>query len=306
MHRFQEMRHKAWLAAQRHGGVALTGTGLFLLAFLLGTYLFFPVAAVQQRLVAEIEARSPISIQIDRLSLSPLFTLSAQHSTVTFDDSVRSPIDLHELRLKPLWTTLLTSNPGLAIEAALPQGQFAADWRRDGELELHVEELKLTNIPVGQETRTLLSGMVVKGELLGVFPSKKTAENLLTVEMETATLNIMGQPLALGKVSVLGGGQGNNLRITTLTASGGEVTITGSGRLLLGASMAASRVNLDLTLRPSAATPGSITALLELAARRQADGSYRLQLSGPPGQLTVEPTAPAAGRRTEPADDDDE
>lgn len=306
MTRFKEMLRKVWLATQQHGRVALAGGGLFLLAFLLGTYLFFPLAAVQQRLVGELEARTPINVQIDKLSLSPLLTLRTRQAIVTFDNSAMTPIVLTELRLKPLWTSLLTGNPGVTIDVALPQGRLAADWQRGGELAMHAEGLKLTDLPIDQEARTLLSGTIIKGELRGVFPSRKTAETLLAAEIDTAALTVMGQPLALGKVSLQGSGQGNNLRIATLTANGGDVAITGSGSLLLGASMAASRVNLDLTLRPTAATPGGIAALLDLAAKHQADGSYRLRLSGSPGQLTAEPAAPAAERRTEPTNDDDE
>jgi type II secretion system protein N len=299
MNRFWEILRKGWTTAQKHAGGALAGIGLFLLAFLLGIYLFFPVTAAQHWFVREIETRTPISLQIGQLSLRPLFTFSSRDAAISCDNGTQPPVMLDELRLKPLWTTLLTDDPGLSVEASLRQGHFAAAIRRSGEFALHAEEMKLTEVPISQEPRTRLSGTIVKGELRGSFPPKKTAESRLALEMDNATLTVMGQPLALGKVSAQGSGQGNTLHINTLTASGGDLAITGNGTLLLGASAAASRINLDLTLRPTPA----VAALLDLVARKQPDNSYRLRLGGLVNKPTVEPASSGNKPRGEPSDD---
>jgi type II secretion system protein N len=304
MNRFMEKLRKAWHAAAAHGGVVLAGAGCFLLAFLLGFYLFFPTAAITTWLLAEIGNRTPLSVQAETLSLSPIFTLSGERATVTFDGSPASPIALDALRLSPLWATLLTGNPGLSIEAALLQGQLAASWRQGGDFAMQVEGMKLEEVPVNRTNSASFSGTLVKGEMRRGFPSKKTAENLLALEMDPATLTVLGQPLALGKVSVQGSGQGNSLRLASVTANGGDVAVTGSGSVLLGASAAASRISLDLALRPAATAPASLAALLELAARRQADGSYRLQLSGAPDQLALAAAAPPVTGQPRESDDE--
>jgi len=293
MNRFGEILHKGWRGAKDQAAIILAGVVLFVLSFLLGLHLFFPVAAVQQWLVTEIDARTPVSVQFEKLSLKPLFTLYGRDALVSFDNSTQSPLILDEIRLRPLWTTLVTGDPDLLVEASALQGQIKADLRRSGALALHLQGVQLKAFPVNPETNTLLSGTIVKGELRGSSPARKNGENHLLLEMNDASLNIMGQPLPLGKISVQGNGQGNNLRITTLTASGGEIAISGTGTMLLGASAAASRINLDLTLRPSSSAPPALTALLDLAARRQTDGGYRLRLNGSPSQLTIEQLAPA-------------
>lgn len=304
MSRFTETLRQAWRAVRQRGSVLLAGSGLFLLAFMLGLHLFFPTTALRQWLLAEVAARTSASMQIETLSLAPLFSLRGEQATLAFDGNTAPAVVLDAFRLVPRWTTLLTGNPGLALEATLLGGHLEATWRRDGELALQVEGLKLSDISVSPDSRARLSGTIVTGKLRKDSPAKKPAETLLATEIDAVTLTVMGQPLPLGKVSLQGSGKGNALRITSLTATGGGVAITGSGSLLLGTSAAASRLQLDLTVRPAASAPASLAAGLELAARRQADGSYRLQLSGAPGRLTVEPSAPGGRQRSEPAEEE--
>jgi type II secretion system protein N len=300
MNRYGELVSKGWRGVKNQAGVTLAGAALFFLAFLLGLHLFFPVAAVRQWLGAEIAVRTPVSVQLETLSLSPLFTLSGRQTAVFFGNRTLPPVVLDELRLKPLWTSLVTGNPGLAVEASLLQGQLKAAFRRSGDLALHVEGLQLKALPVSQEIQTLLSGTIVKGELRGSFPPQKSSENQLSLEMDNTMLTVMGQPFALGKLSAQGSGQGHNLRITALTASGGDVAITGNGTLLLGASTAASRISLDLTLRPTPA----VAALLDFAAQKQPDNSYRLRVSGAVSEPTIERVSPAVTRQPiEPSDE---
>jgi type II secretion system protein N len=164
--------------------------------------------------------------------------------------------------------------------------------------------VKQTGFPIHQEAGVLFSGTIVKGQLQRSIPTRKPAENRLSAELDNAVLSVMGQPLNLGKITIEGSGQGNNLRIATLTANGGDVTISGNGMLLIGASAAASHINLDLTLRPARTASPSMAALLDLAANRQSDGSYRLRLNGSLGKPTVEKLAATVGRPVESVDDE--
>lgn len=300
MSRFRETPGKVWQASKQQVGGILAGGALFIIAFLVGIHLFFPVASVQQWLTSEINNRTPVSVQIEKLSIFPLLTLIGRQATVTFDSGALPPVALDDLRMKPLWTSLISGDPGLSVKAALLQGRLDADLRRSGDLSLHLQGLQLQAFPVSQETQARLSGIIVKGELRGSFPAKKNNENQLALEMDNASLTIMGQPLALGKISIQGSGQGNNLRLTTLSANGGDVAITGSGTLLLGASAATSRINLDLTLRPTPA----FAPLLDLVTQKQPDNSYRLRVSGSASKPAIEQrTAPANQQQAE-ADDE--
>ena len=298
MSRFGELLRKGWRGAQNQAKVVLGGVAVFLLAFLLGIHLFFPTAAVQRWLSGELAARAPVTVLLVPMSLRPLFTLSGDGSTVIVDRSGGDLVVLDELRLKPLWTSLRGGDPGVSVQAARLQGHHAATLRRSGGLTLRAAGMKLTDFPVHQETRTLLTGTIVKGDLQGNFPVRPGTETRLSLEIDNSSLTVLGQPLPLGKIAVEGSGQGNNLRLTTLSASGGDLIIAGTGTLLLGTTTAASRISLDLSLRPTPSAPPALATLLEIAGKRQADNSYRLQLNGAIGQLTGETAQSPVRERT--------
>jgi type II secretion system protein N len=296
MSRLGELLRRGWRGARNQARFVLAGAVLFLLAFLLGIHLFFPTAAVQRWLAREISARTPVTMQLTKMSLRPFFTLVGNDVAVAFDNSSGRSVVVDELRLKPLWTSLISGDPGVSGQAALMQGRLAATLRRSGDLTMQATGIKLTDFPVHQESRTLLSGTLVKGALQGSFPARKGTESWLSLEIDNGSLTVLGQPLPLGKIAIEGSGQGNNLRISTLSASGGDVVIAGTGTLLFGASAAASRISLDVSLRPTPSAPPNLAALLELAGKRQADNSFRLQINAPLGQLTGAPTAPGQER----------
>ncbi len=290
MKRFADIWRDTWSGVKNRGSSILAGVALFAVFFLGGLHLFFPTRTIQQWLAAELGNRTPVRLQTETLALKPFFTLGGRDIVATYDNR---PVIIDELRLKPLWSSLFSSDPGVTVEATLLQGRLDAALRRGGAVALHTEGIKLTDLPIHPETRTLLSGTIVKGDLQGSFPARKGSDTRLALDIADTKLTVLGQPLALGKVTIEGNGQGNSLRLTTLSASGGDMTITGTGNLLLGPSAAASRVNIDLTLKPTSSAPSSLTALLDLATQRQADGSYHLKLSGATSQLDLDrPTRP--------------
>ena len=71
MSRFGELLRKGWRGAQNQARIVLAGAALFLLAFLLGIHLFFPTAAVQRWLGGEVAARTPVTVQLAKMSLRP-------------------------------------------------------------------------------------------------------------------------------------------------------------------------------------------------------------------------------------------
>ena len=300
MKHFADVWRGTWNGVRSRGGAILAGAALFLLTFLIGLHLFFPTTTIQQWLISEIALRTPISIHQTTMTLRPVFTLHGREIVAVYDNR---PFVIDELRVRPLWSSLFGKDPGVTMAANLLQGRLDAALRRGGAISLQAEGVKLTDLPVHPETRTLLSGTLVKGALQGNFPAKQGSDSRLAVEMVDTKLTVLGQPLALGKLAIEGSGQGNNLRLTTLSASGGDLSITGTGNLLLGPSAAASRINLDLSLKPAAAPP-ALTALLDLAAQRQPDGSYRLKLSGAPNQLGLD--RPAPPREARPVVDEEE
>ena len=307
MSRFGERLRKGWRGAQSQARVVLAGVALFLLAFLLGIHLFFPAAAMQHWLSGEIAARAQLTVPLEKMSLKPFFTFSGRGIALALGGSGEHSVVLDELRLQPFWTSLISADPGISVQAALQQGRLDATLRRSGGMSLHTTGMKLTDFPVHPATRTLLSGTIVKGDLQGSFPARPGSQARLSMEIDNCAMTVLGQPLRLGKIALEGSGPGNSLRITTLSASGGDLVVAGTGNLLFGPSLAASRLNLDLTLRPVPSAPPTVATLLDLASKRQADNSYRLKLNGALSQLAVEQSAPAqepsVRRQSEETDD---
>ena len=143
MSRFSETPGKLWRTSKQRIGGILAGSALFLIAFLAGVHLFFPVTSTRQWLTSEISNRTPVSLQIEELSVFPIFTLIGRQATVSFDNGTLPPIVLDDLRMKPLWTSLISGDPGLSVTAALLQGRLDADLRRSGDLALSLQGLQL-------------------------------------------------------------------------------------------------------------------------------------------------------------------
>jgi len=250
------------------------------------------VAAAQRWLTAEVYRRSAVSFQVEKLSLQPLFTLSGRNAFVSVDNRQQPSIPVDELRLRPLWSSLVSGDPGLSLAASMLRGQLDAEIRRSGQFMLQVDGIELSDFPLNPETRTQFSGIIRKGEFRGGGVATRGAETLVSLQLEKSSISILGQPLALGKIVIQGKGRGNNLRIDSLAVSEGDLGVSGTGNLLVGASLAASRINLDLNLRPAPSAPPVLMALLDVAGQRQAGNDYRLKLSGTLGQLTVDHPAP--------------
>ena len=114
-------RTAAW---QSPGLFVLAGAGLLLLGMLTGFYLFFPAEALRQRVIQEIETRTGAEVQIGQIALYPLLTLDA--SQISFGlTGLPQPMQIEQLSLAPQWSTLLSSDTGVQLQA-----QFMGGLRR--------------------------------------------------------------------------------------------------------------------------------------------------------------------------------
>jgi hypothetical protein len=87
-------------------------------------------------------------------------------------------------------------------------------------------------------------------------------------------------PLLLGSVTLNAGGKGKDLRLTTLAASGGQLSIDGNGTILLNEPLGRSLLNLNLTLRSHPGLNPTLAELLTAFLPPAADGTSRLRLTG--------------------------
>jgi type II secretion system protein N len=262
----------------------LGGLALLFTCFVAGFYLFFPASTLQQRLELEIAARTPLDVRITTVSL--LFPPGLQTESLRLTGgSPPTEFTIDRIKLTPLWRTLVSNNPGLAFQTEILGGQVTGNLRKNGSLAANLQNLTFA-APVGGALPIRLSGRLGKGDFAGALPLQSATETRLSLgfeQMEISGLSALGlasDTLALGTVTLAGSGRANALKVDRLNASGGSLEVTGDGTVLLAEPLDRSRLNLNLVLRPGPQLDKSLADLLQLFAQAEADGSYRLRLTG--------------------------
>lgn len=292
----------------------LLGSALFSLAFVVGFLLALPMAPLQQRLIDSFK-QYQANAEMEELSLSPLLALRGRQLTLRLHDAKLPPLTIEHFHLRPAWLSLLSANPGVKVEAEFLQGTLQASLYKDGRLQAEARELHFA-FPLSDGMVTL-AGTLISGQLRRGAGDSKGADTtlVLTLSQLLATSPLLAstasRPLALGETTIEGSGRGQAYTITRLASSGGDLAMSGTGNVLLGRSAASSRLNLTLTLRPTATFPAELKTLLELLVPPSGDGSYLLKIGGTlampvlqssgDSRLTVPMPAPAA-REAVPAD----
>lgn len=270
-------------AARLRFGLALAAA--LLIGGYAGLWLFFPTDVLRQRLEQEARTRGNVELRLGELSL--LFPLGLKGHTVSIG-SPRPPgasFAVDAVTVKPLWLTLFGSRPGAGVRAQLQGGEIEATVRRGGALEAELNQVPFA-APLVAGSPIALAGTVREGSFAGempVRPATATRLRLVAADVRLTGLEALGLPggtLPLGTVTLQGSGQGNNLRVDQLTASGGRLEASGSGTVLLATPLERSRLNLTLTVRPGRDFDENLAGLLSIFGQREADGSYRLRLAG--------------------------
>jgi len=270
----------------------LGALALLLVGFIAGFYLFFPTSVLQQRLEAEIAGRTPMDVRIKSVSLLFPPGLQAKGIRLT-NSSPATEFTIEQIRLAPLWSTMIGKNPGLTFNSTIMGGQVAGNLRKDGSLAANLQNLTFST-PVGGALPIQLDGRLAKGSFVGALPLQSAAQTSLTLGFEQmrisglAALGLTDDTLALGTVTLSGSGRGNALKIDRLSASGDNLEVTGDGTVMLAEPLDRSRLNLNLVLRPGQQLDRTLADLLELFGQAEPNGSFRLRLTGSLRQVTIQ------------------
>ncbi len=261
----------------------LLGTAAFVLAFLCGFLLAFPVAPLKQWLVDGFK-RHGATVEIATLQLSPRLVLEGERMSIRIDHSGLPPLMVERFSLRPLWLSLLGAEPGARVAAELLEGTLQAEVYAGGRVQAQASGLRFS-LPVGDGAATV-SGTLAAGHLQrsgGDGPSATHTFSLVFGDLLVTTpllAGMAGHPLALGEVTVEASGRGPSYSITRLESRGGDLSLSGSGTVLAGSSLENSRLNLTLKLRPAATIPAALRGLFDLMAPPAGDGSYQLKIVG--------------------------
>jgi type II secretion system protein N len=281
--RFRLSRQEKNPVLQR-AGILLIGLGLLLLGAITGLLLALPTNALTNRLIQEVEAQTQTEIDISGgMELALPLTLRGAETTIhPLKLAQFPPLRIDHFQIRPLWSALLTLNPGVSADVGLMNGRVEAAYRADGSLNLKANDL-LLDLPIEQGFSLKLLGRLLQGQLETVVPLSRETTSRLTLSLDQVRLlGLTGQEngLRLGTIVLELNGEGNSFRVAELSAVEGDFTVTGSGRVLLGNTPAASRLNLRLTIRPQATADPTLVDLLRMTARENSAGAYQLRLGG--------------------------
>lgn len=268
----------------RWGRTVVAAIGVGILAFLLGCFLFFPTAALKNRLVFEVNSNTPVQLKVDDLALRFPLGFSARGVTVAAPQ-LSQDLEIDRAAVSPVWLSLFGANPGAAADVALLGGEVDAVVHRRGGFSARGRDLKL-DVPLSATSKLHLSGVLRKAEVEGTFPLQAetashadlTVENLVITGMKAVGAG--RDRLPLGTLTLTASGNGNTFRLESMQTEGGELAIEGSGSLLLANPVPRSRINLSLVLRPANNFDPALKDLLGMVAKPARNGSLRLRLTG--------------------------
>lgn len=276
---------------QRPSLFLLAGCGLLLLGMLTGFYLFFPAEALKQRITQEIMTRTGTKVQIRQVSLYPLLSLDADQVTIDLPD-LPHPLQIEQLSLSPLWSTVLSSNPGVQLQAEFMHGTLAGELLKSGMISAMATGLSF-DLPMQKPMALNITGTLNQANLdaaTRLEPETKTVLSLQLSDVRVSGMDIFKTDTSgidLGEVSLEVDGQGRAMKVKTLSAKGGDLDVSGEGTLLIGRTSASSRIKLALQVRAGANADPSIASMLELAGKPGPDGRYSLNLGGTLAKPTI-------------------
>lgn len=257
----------------------------FVCCFALGLLLSFPLDPFVRQLEQQVRQQG-INLEIQQPHKTFPPGMAIEQLDVSAPTLPHPPLRLSDLIVKPLWSTLAGSNPGVEYQFELWQGTVDGQAFRNGELSANISDLRIDE-PLGPQLPLRLSAILKSGRFNGRLPLVGTNSSQLQLrftDLEVFGLQSLGganDSLSLGELTCSASGKGPRISIETLQIQGPAVELNASGLVHLGRTPARSIVNLNVTLKPEAGLAPWLRQMLSLLpVTAQADGSYRFSLRG--------------------------
>lgn len=258
---------------------------LFCVSSFFSFWVFFPAEVLQQRLVQEISRETGLRMHGERAAM--LMPLGIKFDLTLYPDQPgMTPLAVDDLRLTPLWTSLLSLNQAVQLKGSIAQGDVSARVWRNGNLNLSLHDLSLLDLQEPDLPYRLggaLNLRLIGDELLSPGAQGGGRFNADIRDILVLGLERIGLPtdVSMGLLQMNGHFSESRVSIEQLVATGGALELSGGGTLLIGATPEQTRINLNVRLHPTRQTPDNIRDLLMLTGIRPgADGSYTLQIGG--------------------------
>lgn len=262
------------------------GLGLFLVGLICSFFLTFPNEVLRERIVAELENRLPVKVDLVAAAVRPLLTLTGKQMTVRLSGQPEILFQIDRFHVDPLWVGLLSGDPGIEGEINSSTGALSFVSQRSGMLEMIGTNLPF-DIPLATSPAMRFAGTLKAGQVATAVPLQSVTESRIDINLEQVAvrgleaLTASAAGLRFGELSLQMTGQGSSFTIVRLETNGGDLVVSGEGTLMLvTAKPQNSRVNLTLSVRAGRQADPTLASLLELAGTQQADGSRKIRLTG--------------------------
>jgi len=267
-------------------GYPLWGLCGFILAFILGFTLFFPLDPIARQVEQLVEKRANLTLEISQPGWGFPPGITADQLSLAGPALQGERVQLDQLRVSPLWSSLLSTNPGVSIAGNLYSGVLDATARKQGDLDLKLRGARLEEQKLSPQLSIRLSGTDGNLDFSGVLPITGANQSQAELNLDQIVLTGMTalgsakDSLSAGKLQLVVDIKGTTVSIKSLDLSGGDLALSGSGTLILGSRPSLSRINLSLVLKPGPQLDPQLRDLLGLLSKPERDGSIKFRLLG--------------------------
>lgn len=280
---------KLFSLKRRGLGVGLKLLFFCVLAFIVGMFMsvwwLLPIEQLQQRVLQQVSQETGVQLQGENAALVFPFGLSLD-LTIRSEVPELNDLKINNLRLNPVWTSLVTGSPAARMKGSLAGGEFVSIITSDSDLSAELSDIDLVQVTRSDLPYRLQGALFAQADAEQLEGGGQRAQGDFQITVSQAVALGLDQigldaELPLGQLEIAG--QFSNMRINLEQAimTGGAMDVSGSGTIFVGATPAQTRLNLNVRLQPTEQTPAGLRDLLTLTGVRPgADGSYQVQIGG--------------------------
>jgi type II secretion system protein N len=265
---------------------------LVILLFIFFLYIGFPYDTLKRRVIGELEAKGPFLYEIEELRPYPLSGLTFKNVAIyaSVDSKRARVLGVDRFRVTLSLIPLLWRKVHLRLWGEILEGTVEGGITRQGdkgELQLWGRDVNLQQIDILRDVGGVEMAGILRGKTAftlgegGISKQTGTAEFTISEAMLTR-LPLPGvAPLRVGNIQGQLELKRGNILIKRLAFSGGDLSGQVLGNILLNPNFSKSRLNLRITIKPSAKFDPKYRVLLSLLGRqRQTEGLYAFFLKG--------------------------
>ena len=140
----------------------------FACCFCLALILFFPLQPFTQQF-EELARKQGIELHIKTPERSFPLAITAESIQFNHPDFPQRPVQLENLEIDPLWSSLTSGNPGIHFKFEAYQGFIQGTALRNGQVDVTVNELIL-NETLEPQYPLNISGLIDTAKFSGILP----------------------------------------------------------------------------------------------------------------------------------------